>query len=108
MFYTKHSIYYERHLFKGALWLDFGVDLRFRYQNNSPWYDPLLGSFYPTYQTLKTYPVLDFFVNAKIKTVRIFLKVTNLTSAGGGYFSAYAYPAADITFQAGVKWRFFE
>ena len=108
MLYTKHSIYYERHFFKGALWLDFGVDLRIRYQNNSPYYDPLLGGFYPTYLTTKNYPILDVFLNAKIKTVRMFFKVTNLTSAGGGYFSAYAYPAADITFQAGVKWRFFE
>jgi hypothetical protein len=59
---------------------------------------------------MATYPVLDFFVNAKIKTVRIFLKVSNISSEFGpqGYFSAFHYPAADITFQAGVKWRFFE
>jgi hypothetical protein len=65
---------------------------------------------YLTAYPMATYPVLDFFVNAKIKTVRIFLKVSNISSEFGpqGYFSAFHYPAADITFQAGVKWRFFE
>ncbi|MDB5282596.1 MAG: hypothetical protein JWO06_1671, partial [Bacteroidota bacterium] len=110
MLFTKHSIYYERRLFKDFLWLDVGFDLRIRYQNNAPYYDPLLGGFYPSYTTLTTYPILDFFTNFKIKTVRVFLKVTNISSAmiSKGYYSAYQYPAADISFQAGVKWRFFE
>ncbi len=121
MLYSRHSIYYERRLFHQLLWLDVGFDLRLRYSNNAPYYDPLLGGFYPEAQANKlypylpayamsSYPVLDFFINAKIKTVRIFLKVSNISSEFGpqGYFSAYRYPAADITFQAGVKWRFFE
>ena len=121
MLYTKHSIYYERRIFKKLLWLDVGFDLRIRYKNNAPYYDPFLAGFYPEADAMRvypyltsfpmiTYPVLDFFVNVKVKTVRVFLKVSNISSEFGpkGYFSAFHYPAADITFQAGVKWRFFE
>jgi hypothetical protein len=111
MLYTKHSLYYERHVFKGFLWLDVGFDLRFRYQKDLPYYNPFLVGFYPApYMGQKMFPVLDFFMNFKIKTVRIFLKVDNISSSFGpkGYFTSYLYPAADIAFKAGVKWRFFE
>lgn len=107
---TRSSIYYENRLFKKALWFSLGVDVRYRFRNNAPYYDPFLGVFYPAFATNKSYPILDVFLNVKIKTVRIFLKIDNLSSAlgGKGYFSAYQYPAADLSFRAGVRWRFYE
>ncbi len=110
MLVTKHSIYYENRLFKKMLWLAVGFDLRYRYKNNAPYYEPMLGAFYPVTATNKSYPILDFFLNLKIKTVRVFLKVSNISSSFGpkGYYSLYGYPAADISFQFGIKWRFFE
>jgi len=40
----------------------------------------------------------------------VFLKVDNISGSFGpkGYQSLYAYPAPDISFKVGVKWRFFE
>jgi hypothetical protein len=110
MLVTKSSIYYENRLFKKVMWFALGVDVRYRLQNNAPYYAPLLGAFYPTYTNLKSFPVVDLFLNLKIKTVRVFLKVDNLSSllGGKGYYSAYQYPAADFSFHAGVKWRFYE
>lgn len=122
MLVTKTSIYYERRVFKDAFWFATGFDLRIRYKNNAPYYDPLLGAFVPEslantanpllgpQVSLNTYPVLDFFFNFKIKTVRIFLKVSNISSefGPGGYYALYGYPAADIAFMAGITWRFFE
>ncbi len=122
MFYSKHSLYYEHRVFKGAFWFATGFDVRLRYSTNSgPYYEPLLGTFAPvttpnpTYQfsNFPIYPLVDFFVNFKIKTVRIFLKVTNVTSPidayyGYGYSNFYKYPAADLSFAAGVTWRFFD
>ena len=110
MLVTKHSIYYENRLFKKMLWFATGFDLRYRYQNNGPYYEPMMGAFYPTGINNKFYPVLDWFLNAKIKTVRIFLKVTNISSniGGKGYYQMYGYPATDLSFQFGLKWRFFE
>jgi len=110
MLYTKTSIYYETRVIKKLLWLAVGFDVRYRFQNNAPYYDPLLGEFYPSFTNLKSFPVVDAFFNAKIKTVRIFLKVDNLTSLLGwqGYYAADQYPAADFSFQFGITWRFFE
>ena len=110
MLVTKHSIYYERRIFKKVLWFAVGFDLRYNLRNNTPYYDPLLEAFYPTYSESKSYPVLDFFLNLKIKTVRVFLKVNNISSSFGpkGYNSLYQYPAPDLSFQFGLKWRFFE
>lgn len=110
MLVTKHSIYYERRVFKKALWFSIGFDLRYNYQYNAPYYDPLLAGFYPAFTTTKSFPVLDWFLNLKIKTVRVFVKVDNISSSFGpkGYYSLYGYPAADVSFRVGVKWRFFE
>lgn len=110
MLVTKHSIYYERRVFKKLLWFAVGFDLRFNYRNPTPYYDPFLSSFYPVYTFSKTYPVLDFFLNLKVKTVRVFLKVDNISAYFGpkGYYALYGYPAADLSFKVGVKWRFFE
>jgi len=108
--YTKHSLFYENRLFKKALWLSTGFDVRFRYNNNPPYYDPLFGAFYPVAYNARLLPQLDYFLNLKIKTVRVLLVVTNLASAvtSKGYYSLYRYPAPDISFKFGIKWRFFE
>lgn len=110
MLVTIHSIYYERRIFKKALWFAIGFDLRYNFRNNVPYYDPMLAAFYPTYTESKSFPVLDWFLNLKIKTVRVFLKVNNISSSFGpkGYYSLYKYPARDVSFQFGLKWRFFE
>lgn len=105
--YTKHSVFYEARIFKKVLWLAIGVDLRMRYYNNPPYYDPLLGAFYPSFSNLKFMPQLDVFLNAKVKTVRIFLKLDNVLSSLGNY-SLYSYPQADLSFKFGLRWRFFE
>lgn len=110
LLYTKHSLYYEMRLFKKALWFATGFDLRVRYYNNPPSYDPFLGNFYPSTDREKIVPQFDWFLNLKIKTVRVFLKVDNILSGAGlkGYYSLNGYPAPDVSFKFGLRWRFFE
>lgn len=110
LLYTKHSIYHEARAFKKALWIATGFDLRFRYNNNTPYYDPLLARFYPAYDADSYTLRLDFFLNFKIRTVRIFTKVENILGAFRqyGHYSLYNAPAADIAFKGGLSWRFFE
>ncbi|MFN8276569.1 MAG: putative porin [Chitinophagales bacterium] len=108
---TKHSVYYEARVFKRVLWLAVGVDLRWYSTFYGNGYDPVSGQFYLQNDlALKYYPVLDVFLNAKIKSLRLFLTGTNLSRGikQSGYYSTYLYPAADIGFRFGVKWRFFE
>jgi hypothetical protein len=108
---TKHSVYYERRVFKKALWFATGFDLRFSYGNTPPYYEPFTGLFLPAYNPqARYYPLLDFFLNFKIKTVRVMLKVDNISSVFGtkGYYPLHNYAAADLSFKAMVCWRFFE
>jgi hypothetical protein len=108
----KSSVYYERHIFKNAMWLAIGADLRYYTPYDANGYSPLTGQFYEqNYQQMKFYPVLDLFLNVKIKTVRVFLTGTNLSSFFGpqkGYYTAYYYPANPASFKFGAAWRFFE
>jgi hypothetical protein len=112
LFSLKSSLYYERHLFKNALWLAAGVNIRYYTPFMANGYNPLFGQFYEqNVQEMKFYPILDVFVNVKIKTVRIFLEGSNLSGLFGpqkGYYTAYYYPAQDVTFRFGAAWRFFE
>ncbi len=109
---TKTSVYYERYVFKKALLFAIGVDLRYYTPFKGNGYNPLTGQFYLQNDwELKFYPVLDAFLNVKIKTVRIYLMGTNLSSFFGkqkGYYTSPLYPAADATFKFGGAWRFFE
>ena len=108
----KSSLYYERHVFKDALWFAVGVNVRYYTPFMPNGYNPLFGQFYLQNSVKETfYPVLDVFLNVKIKTVRVFLMGTNLSSFFGsqkGYYTAIYYPAADASFKFGAAWRFFE
>lgn len=73
-FVSRRSIYYERRFFKGALWWMAGFDLR----SNTPFYAnsyfPFTGQFVIQNEaSLQYYPVLDFFMNFRFRTVRVFL-----------------------------------
>ena len=108
----KSSLYYEMHVFKNALWFAIGADVRYYTPFMANGYNPLTGQFYEqNSQQMKFYPILDVFLNVKIKTVRIFLAGTNLSSyfsSQHGYYTAMYYPAPDISFRFGAAWRFFE
>ncbi len=73
-------------------------------------YDPLLAEFYvQNNQDFGAFPRLDFFVNAKISQIRIYLKAEHFNSAWTGYdyYSAPNYPYRDFTVRFGVVWNFF-
>jgi hypothetical protein len=112
LFATKHSVYYETKIFKKVLWFALGVDLRYYTPFNTNGYFPLTGQFYTQNdQQMKFYPVLDVFLNVKVKSLRVFLTGTNLSSLFGpqkGYYTAYYYPAPNAGFKFGAAWRFFE
>jgi hypothetical protein len=108
---TRHSVYYETRIFKKVLWFSTGFDLRY----NSPFYGneyfPLTGQWIlQNNQLLTFYPVLDWFLNLKVRWFRVTAKVDNISSVfgPGGYYTAPNFPAADLAFKMGVIWRFFE
>ena len=107
---TRNTLYYANHLFKKAMYLQTGVTFNYftKYKMNA--YDPLLAEFYvQNDQEFGGFPRLDFFIDAKIRQTRIYLKAEHFNSAftGYDYYSAPNYPYRDFTVRFGVVWNFF-
>ena len=109
--YLKNSLYYERLLFKKAMLFRIGIDSRYMSAYYANAYQPVIAQFYNQDQLKMTYlPLIDVFINAKIKTVRIFVKGNNLFQGIGqkGTYNAYLYPSDERSFKFGVTWRFLD
>lgn len=107
---TRNTFYFSDHLFKKALFLQTGVTLNYFTKYNMNAYDPLLAEFYVQNDTeLGDFPRLDFFINAKIRQTRIYLKAEHFNSSltGYKYYSAPSYPYRDFTVRFGLVWNFF-
>ena len=107
---TRNTLVYSNHFFKKALFLQTGVTFNYftKYSMNA--YDPLMAEFYvQNSQEYGGFPRFDFFVNAKIQQIRIYLKAEHFNSAWTGYdyYSAPNYPYRDFVIRFGVVWNFF-
>lgn len=109
-FITRNTLYYSDRVFKKALFFQTGITFQYFTKYYSNGYDPVLGEFY-SQDDLKTgnFPLIDFFINAKIQEFRLFIKAEHLNSgfSGYNYYSAPNYPYKDFTVRFGVIWDFF-
>ncbi len=107
----EHSLYYENDLFKKAMRLQIGVSVFFvsnYFANN---YMPATSQFYlQNDKEYGNYPFIDFFINARVKDVRVFFKIDHLNSGwmGNKYMLTPDYPMNDRAFKLGISWRFFD
>ena len=107
---TRNTLYYSNHFFKKALFLQTGITFSYFTKYHMNGYDPVLAELYVQNQKeYGAFPRLDFFINAKIRQARIYLKAEHFNSAWTGYdyYSAPNYPYRDFTVRFGVVWNFF-
>ncbi|MFD1062091.1 putative porin [Winogradskyella litorisediminis] len=107
---SRNTFYFSDEVFKKALKFQTGITFNFFSEYYGNGYDPLLAEFYTQNQTkIGGFPRLDFFVNAKIRQTRIFLKAEHFNSSfsGNNYFAAPNYPYRDFTIRFGLVWNFF-
>ena len=107
---SRNTIYFSSDLFKKALYLQTGFGVKYFSKFYMNGYDPLLSELY--IQRLKEigdFPMIDFFINAKIQQTRLYFKFEHLNSSLTGYnfYSAPNYPYRDFTFRFGLVWNFF-
>ncbi|MFY7731557.1 MAG: putative porin [Flavobacterium sp.] len=107
---TRNSLYYTDRWFKKALQVQTGITFQYftKYYGND--YNPLIGEFYiQEKRKMGGFPLLDFFLNAKIQEFQLFLKAEhfNASFTGYDYYSAPNYPYRDFTIRFGVIWNFF-
>ena len=107
---TRNTLYYSDHFFKKALFLQTGVIFQYFTEYHANNYNPLLGEFYVQDRSkIGGYPLLDFFINAKIQEFRVFLKAEHFNAGFGkpNYYAAPNYPYRDFIIRFGVIWDFF-
>ena len=107
---TRNTLYYSTDAFKKAMYLQTGVTFKYFTAYNMNAYNPLIGEFYvQNTEKLGGYPLLDFFINAKVQQTRIFLKAEHFNSSfsQNTYYSAPNYPYRDFVIRFGLVWNFF-
>lgn len=107
---TRNTLYFSKEIFKKAMFLQTGVTLKYFTSYSMNAYNPLLGEFYiQDKQKLGDFPLLDFFINAKIQQTRLYLKAEHFNSSfsGNNFYSAPEYPYRDFIVRFGVVWNFF-
>ncbi|MGL2995056.1 putative porin [Flavobacterium sp. TSSA_36] len=107
----RNAIYFSDSYFKNkALFLQTGFVLNYFTSYYANDYNPVVGEFFvQDVKKIGNFPMLDFFINAKIQRTRIYLKAEHFNSvfAKNNYFSAPNTPYRDFTIRFGLIWNFF-
>lgn len=104
------SFYFESYLFKKALFMNLGVDVWYNSPFKANGYDPVTTQFYlQNTTTTGNYPFLDVYLNAKIKTVNVYVRLRNVNQRFPDvpYFYTPHHPLQDRSIQFGVSWNFY-
>jgi hypothetical protein len=107
---ARNTFYYSDTILKGAMFFQAGFSLKYFSKYYSNEYNPLISSFHIQNQKkIGEFPILDLFVNAKIKQTRLFLKAEhfNSTFTGNDFYSSPHYPYRDFIIRFGLVWNFF-
>ena len=110
-FTTRNTLYFSSYLFKKAMYLQTGLSFRYftRYYANQ--YNLLIADFeVQSREKIGNYSITDFFLNAKVRTMRIFFTVEHLEALLGNnnYYVAPSQPYRDWKIRLGIIWYFFK
>lgn len=111
-FITRNSLYYSNAVFKKKpMYLQTGITLKYHTNYFANGYNPLLSEFYLQHDIkIGNHPIIDVFMNARVRNMRIFLKaehINTLIDMKQVYYAAPNQPYRDFTFRFGVVWNFF-
>ena len=106
------SYYYEFNIVKNVLRMQIGLDGRYNSKYYAFGYNPSLAAFYnQREQKIGGYPMIDAFVSAKWKRMRILVKLQHANYDLFGsrtYFSALHYPLNTRVLKFGFSWGFYD
>jgi len=110
LLHTYESIYFQRHLFKKALFLRTGFDVRYYTSMEAYRYDPANAEFFLGNTTIGDFPIFDYFVTLSLKRAVLLLKVEHLNQGVGrlGNNMVTGYPLLDRSVKIGFKWAFYD
>jgi len=108
------SWYYEKAIFKSALFLRAGIDGHLRSQYFADAYMPVMKQFYLQDAVLmRTYPIFDIFASIRIRKTRAFVKMSHLNEGlmpkpHRGYEMTPFYAGLRRTFSLGLSWKLYD
>ncbi len=108
-FHSKHNLHIQGYLFKRALFARFGAEIRLTPAYEGVLFNPVIGSFHQSDQTLDFYPLADLYFTGKIKQFRFFLRFENIVNLleDKVQFQIVNYPQFDYKVRFGVSWVLF-
>ena len=108
-FHSKHNVHIQGYLFKRALFARLGAEVRLTPSYEGANFNPVIGSFYQSDQTLDFYPMTDLYFTGKIQKFRFFLRFENVVNIFGDnvQFQVVNYPQFDFKTRFGVSWLLF-
>lgn len=106
----RSSLYYKDNAFKKAL--DWMIGFRVNYYSAyyAPEYNPLISDYHLQNQyKVGNFPITDFFLQAKVRTMRIFLRAENITSLARSRkdWAGPSTPYEPLVIRFGLVWNFF-
>jgi len=107
----RSTLYYSTDLFEKAMFAQIGVKAHYFDAFYADAYHPVLGEFYvQNEKMIGGYPLVDAFINAKVRTMRLFLTYQHINSSvsNNDYFAAPNYPYRDGVVRFGFVWNFFD
>lgn len=111
-FVVRNSLYYSNHFYKRALYIQTGLTLNYFTKYNANDYNPILSEFFTQNKTqIGNFPMLDFFINGRIRQTRIFIKAEHfntLFAKTNIFLTAPNYPYRDFIVRFGLVWNFFQ
>jgi len=110
-FVTRNTFYYSGHFFDKALFMQTGIVFNYftKYYGNA--YNPVVGEFFvQNTEKIGGYPLLDLFVNARIRQTRFYLKAEHINAlfSKSNYYAAPNDPYRDFVIRFGLVWNFFQ
>ena len=110
-FLVNSSVYYARTTAKGNGTMETGVDMHWKSSYMADGYDPVTQQFFlQDAFNVYSYPVMDLFLNFRIKSFCGFLKFSHWNEhlLPPGYFVTPFYPGQKMALDIGVNWSFFD
>ncbi|HOY11713.1 MAG TPA: hypothetical protein PLY70_01180 [Saprospiraceae bacterium] len=105
--FSKHSLYLRRKVFKKVLDVDIGIERQIIPAYKGLAFMPLNGQFYNVDANVPAFNMTSAFINAKVSTFRVFVRLDNVEDYFSDtiYFQTYRHPWNDGKLRLGIRWR---
>jgi len=109
---VRGSLYYSNRYFNRNLFVQAGITAKYFEAFYAPYYHPVLGDFVvQREEKIGGFPLLDVFVNFKVKRFRFYFKAEHINGLWEykkpKYYVAPGYPYRDFLIRFGINWVFF-